>query len=96
MFTASWNDSQSISFVLWDIDREFQNSHEAYEQWLAKTRRKKSTWKCIARSNNEDPLEKSLSLGGHVMKAIKEGKEAFGSTFEKGDCTYYRCRIFPI
>ncbi|PVI05854.1 hypothetical protein DM02DRAFT_515831 [Periconia macrospinosa] len=87
MFSAAWDESHYTAFLLWDIDREFQNAYEAYQRWLTKNLRKKSSWQCIAKSNKEDPLEKALSLGGHVVKAIKEGRETFGSSFERGDST---------
>ncbi|KAF1948427.1 hypothetical protein CC80DRAFT_431621 [Byssothecium circinans] len=85
IFSGVWEDSHYTSFLLWDIDREFRNAHEAYEQWMSKSRRRRSTWQCIASTNKEDPLEKALSLGRHVDKALQEGKEAFGSRFERGD-----------
>jgi hypothetical protein len=82
-----WEESNYTSFMLWDIDREFQNACEAYEQMMAKSRRRKTRWQCIAGSKKEDPLEEALSLGRQVQKVFKEGKALFGSRFEKGDCT---------
>lgn len=83
---GSWEESDYASFLLWDIDREFQNAYEAYEQWLARNRRRRSAWQCITGSTQEDALGKALSLGRHVQKLIDDGKEAFGSRFERGDC----------
>ncbi|KAF2256790.1 hypothetical protein BU26DRAFT_558227 [Trematosphaeria pertusa] len=82
---GSWEESDYASFLLWDIDREFQNAYEAYEQWLARNRRRRSAWQCITGSTQEDALGKALSLGRHVQKLIDDGKEAFGSRFERGD-----------
>ncbi|KAF2639098.1 hypothetical protein P280DRAFT_470499 [Massarina eburnea CBS 473.64] len=87
LFSGVWEESNNTFFMLWDIDREFQNAHELYGQWMAKNRRRRSAWQCIAGSSKEDPLEKALSLGRHVQKAIEEGKEAFGWRYERGDST---------
>ena len=82
-------DSNYTSFLLWDIDREFQNAHDAYEQWMAQNRKRRSTWQCIASPNRETGLERALSLGSHVKKTFEQGKGAFGSRFERGDCEYW-------
>ncbi|CAI6259960.1 unnamed protein product [Periconia digitata] len=87
MFSTHWDESHYTSFLLWDIEREFENAHQAYQRWLTKTLRRKTPWSCIARSNKADPLEKALSLGVHVTKAIKDGKDGLGSSFERGDST---------
>ena len=85
--SGSWDEPHHTSFLLWDIDREFQNAHEAYEEWLAKNRRKRAMWKCIAGGNEEDALGKTLSLGRRVQKCIEDGQETYGSRFDRVDCT---------
>jgi hypothetical protein len=83
-----WENSHHASFTLWDIDREFQNANEAYEQCLTRDRRKRTPWKCFGVQNQDDRLAKALSLGRQVEEVIKSGQETFGATFEKGDCEY--------
>ena len=83
---ADHEKSQYASLTLWDIDREFQNAHETYEQIQAVTRRKRTTWECIGGKNQEDQLAKSLCLGRLVQEVVESGTEAFGATFERGDC----------
>ncbi|KAJ4297643.1 hypothetical protein N0V90_005537 [Kalmusia sp. IMI 367209] len=85
--SSSFEEPNWASFLLWDIDREFQNAHEVYAQWLTKNKRKRSAWECLARSNKEDLLEKSLRLGGQVQRTIEDGQRRFGQKFEKGDAT---------
>ncbi|KAK7189277.1 hypothetical protein DPSP01_003400 [Paraphaeosphaeria sporulosa] len=75
------------SFLLWDVDREFQHAHEAYERWMTKNQRKRSTWECISGSSKEDPLDRSLRLGSRVQRAIQDGQRKFGQKFDKGDAT---------
>jgi hypothetical protein len=84
--SASWDEPHYTSFLLWDIDREFQTANEAYEEWLAKNRRRRAVWRCIVGSHEEDALGKTLSLGRRVQKCIQDGQDAFGSRFERGDC----------
>ena len=81
-----WEKPHYASFTLWDIDREFQDSHEAYEQYLSRNRRKRTTWECFGGRNQDDELAKALSLGRHVRELMKSGQGAFGTRFEKGDC----------
>jgi hypothetical protein len=81
----TWEKSQKAFFTLWDIDREFQNAHEAYEQWQARNRRKRSAWACLSVKHNDDALGKVLSLGRDVRRVMETGKELFGSRFEQGD-----------
>lgn len=88
MISGSWDEKHYTSFLLWDIDREFQNAHEAYEQWLSRSRRKRFAWECMAGSSREDALAKALSLGRQVRKMIEAGQEAFGRRFERGDCKH--------
>lgn len=78
-------DDTWTSFLLWDIEREFQTAHEAYEQWMRKTQRRRSTWDILAGSRKEDPLHRSLRLGSQVQKAVQEGQRKFGQKFDKGD-----------
>jgi hypothetical protein len=84
----TWEKSQKSFFTLWDIDREFQNAHEAYEQWQARNRRKRSTWACLIVRPNDDALGKVLSLGREVRRVMETGKELFGSRFEQGDSMF--------
>jgi hypothetical protein len=79
-------DKPQHSFLtLWDIDREFENSHEAYEQWQARQRRKRSAWACLGVKHHDDALGKALSLGRDVQRVMETGKELFGTRFERGD-----------
>jgi hypothetical protein len=82
-----WEKSQQAFLTLWDIDREFERAHEAYEQWQARNRRKRSTWACLGVKPQDDALGKSLSLGRQVQRVMESGKELFGSRFEQGDST---------
>lgn len=80
-----WEKSQHTSFTLWDIDREFQNAYEAYEQWQARHQRRRPLWACFATKNQDDALGKALSLGRQVQRLMENGKELFGTRFEQGD-----------
>jgi hypothetical protein len=82
-----WENSQHTSFTLWDIDREFQNAHEAYEQWQARNRRRRPVWACLSVKSQDDELGRALSLGRQVQRLLEVGKELFGTRFEQGDCT---------
>jgi hypothetical protein len=82
-----WEKSQQAFLTLWDIDREFQNAHEAYEQWQARNRRKRSAWACFGVKNQDDALGKALNLGREVRRVMETGKELYGSRFEQGDST---------
>ncbi|EUC38887.1 hypothetical protein COCVIDRAFT_89939 [Bipolaris victoriae FI3] len=77
--------SQHTSLTLWDIDRVFQDAHEAYEQWQARHRRSRSKWVCFGTKNRDDAMGKALSLGRQVQRIMEAGKEAFGVRFEEGD-----------
>jgi hypothetical protein len=72
-----WEKSQQAFLTLWDIDREFERAHEAYEQWQARNRRKRSTWACLGVKSQDDALGKSLSLGRQVATVMESGKELF-------------------
>ncbi|KAH5224198.1 hypothetical protein HBI62_116590 [Parastagonospora nodorum] len=82
-----WEKAQQAFLTLWDIDREFQNAHEAYEQWQARNRRKRSSWACLGVKNYEDALGKALSLGREVQRVMERGADLYGSRFEQGDST---------
>jgi hypothetical protein len=84
----TWEKSQQTSFLLWDLDREFQNSYEAYEQWQARNRRGRSAWICFGVKNQDDVLGKALSLGRQVQRLMECGKELYGTRFEQGDCQF--------
>lgn len=81
-----WEKTQHTSLLLWDLDREFQNSCEAYEQWQARNRRKRSMWICLGLKNQDDTLGRALSLGRQVERLMESGKELYGVRFEQGDC----------
>ncbi|KAF1852087.1 uncharacterized protein K460DRAFT_299829 [Cucurbitaria berberidis CBS 394.84] len=82
---VQWEKSQHTSFTLWDIDREFQNAYEAYEQWQAKHRRSRPLWACFGVKSQDDALGKALSLGRQVQRLMETGKQLFGRRFEQGD-----------
>jgi hypothetical protein len=82
---TTWDKPQHTFLTLWDIDREFQNAHEAYEQWQARQRRKRSAWACLGVKHQDDALGKTLSLGRQVQRVMETGKEVFGTRFEQGD-----------
>jgi hypothetical protein len=86
----TWEKPSQNFFALWDIDREFQNAHEAYEQWQARNHRKRSTWACLGLKHHDDALGKTLSLGRQVQRVIDAGIERFGSRFEQGDSKFAR------
>ncbi|KAF2830174.1 hypothetical protein CC86DRAFT_181615 [Ophiobolus disseminans] len=85
--TVTWEKSQHTSLLLWDLDREFQNSYEAYEQWQARNHRKRSAWTCLGLNHKDDTLGRALSLGRQVQRLMDIGKEMFGVRFEQGDST---------
>jgi hypothetical protein len=82
---VSLDEPQHTFLSLWDIDREFQNAHEGYEQWQARHRRKRSAWACLAVKHQDDALGKALSLGREVQRIMEAGKLRFGTRFEQGD-----------
>jgi hypothetical protein len=84
--SGTWEKAHYLSLTLWDIDREFQKSHEAYGKWLAKKQRKRMRWGRFGSKKLEDALGKTLGLGRQVRTALEKGIEAFGSKFEQGDC----------
>ncbi|KAF2036117.1 hypothetical protein EK21DRAFT_96096 [Setomelanomma holmii] len=84
---VSWEKSQHTSFILWDIDREFQNANEAYEQYQARHRRKRTGWACLGMKSQDDALAKALSLGRQAQRLLETGKALFGARFEQGDST---------
>lgn len=83
--TVTWNKSQHTSFLLWDIDREFQNAYELYDQIKTKSGCNRSFWSRLAVKNQDDVLAKALGLGREVRSLMKMGKERFGARFEQGD-----------
>jgi len=87
---VSWDKPQHTNLTLWDIDREFQDAHEAYEQWQARHRRTRSKWACFGTKNRDDAVGKALSLGRQVQRIMEQGKERFGARFEEGDS---KCNI---
>lgn len=86
--SASWEKAHYTSFMIWDIDREFQNAYEAYEEWMIKNRKRRSAWECIGGKGQDDALGKALSLGREVQKVMETGRHQFGSKFEQGDCKF--------
>jgi hypothetical protein len=82
----SWEKGHYLSLTLWDIEREFEKSHEAYEQWQTRNRRKRSKWECFGSRSLDDDLGRALRLGRQVRAMLEKGIEAFGSRFEQGDC----------
>ncbi|KAF2848768.1 hypothetical protein T440DRAFT_146429 [Plenodomus tracheiphilus IPT5] len=80
-----WGESQHTSLTLWDIDREFQQAHKAYEQWLARHRRTRPVWTCFGFRTQEDAVERALNLGRQVQRLMENGKKRFGARFEQGD-----------
>lgn len=90
---VAWNKSQHTSFLLWDIDREFQNAYELYEQLQAKSGRKRSAWSRLAIRNQDDALAKALNLGREVKNFMDTATRRFGARFEEGDGLSHRKRI---
>ena len=88
--TVTWNKSQHTSFLLWDIDRGFQNAYELYEQLQAKSGRKRSAWSRIAIKNQDDVLATALNLGREVKNFMETGERRFGTRFEEGDGASHR------
>ncbi|ORY13639.1 hypothetical protein BCR34DRAFT_480712 [Clohesyomyces aquaticus] len=85
MSTESLDKPNYTSLTLWDIDREFQNSYDAYEQWLSKNRPRRRRWECFGSRNNDDELGKVLCLGRQVREIMEDGQDCFGRKFERGD-----------
>ena len=83
-----WENSPHTSFTLWDIDREFQNAYDAYEEYKARQSRRRAVWTCLRTKNQDDALAKALSLGRQVQRLMEAGKDLFGAPFEQGDCKY--------
>lgn len=86
--TFTWNKSQHTSFLLWDIDREFRNAYELYEQLQARSDIKRSAWVRLTVKSQDDVLAKALNLGREVIHFMETGKKRFGARFEEGDCEY--------
>lgn len=86
--TVTWNKSRHTSFLLWDIDREFQNAYELYEQLPAKHGDKRSTWARLAVKSQDDKLAKALNLGREIRSLMETGIKRFGARFEEGDCVW--------
>jgi hypothetical protein len=84
--SESWEKAHYLSLTLWDIDREFQKSSEAYERWLATSRRKRPAWDRFGSKKLDVELGKALRLSHQVQELLEEGIEEFGSSFEQGDC----------
>ncbi|KAF2272812.1 uncharacterized protein EI97DRAFT_196787 [Westerdykella ornata] len=90
---SSWEKAHYLSLTLWDIEREFQKSYEAYEQWRSKTQRKqkrRSKWVVMSSFRTrklEDKLAKVLRLGRAVRALLDKGIDEFGARFEQGDST---------
>lgn len=85
IMTLTWNKSQHTSLLLWDIDREFQNAYELYEQLQAKSGYRRSAWSRLTVKSQDDVLAKALSLGREVRNFMDTGKKRFGTRFEEGD-----------
>ena len=83
----TWNKLRHTSALLWDIDREFWNAYELYEQLPAKQISQRSSWVCLAVKSQDDMLAKTLNLGREVNSLMEAGVKRFGSRFEDGDCT---------
>jgi hypothetical protein len=81
---------QNTLFTLWDIDREFQNAYEAYEQYQVRRRLKRSVWVCLGTKHHDDALGNALSLGRRVQQIMEIGVKTFGARFEQGDS------MFPV
>jgi hypothetical protein len=88
--TVNWNKTQHTSFLLWDIDREFQNAYELYEQLQVKSGRKRSAWSRLAIRNQDDALAKALDLGREVKNLMEMGTRRSGARFEEGDGSSHR------
>lgn len=82
---VQWGESQHTSLTLWDIDREFQQAHKAYEQWEARHRRTRPVWTCFGIRTKEDAVDRALRLGRQVQRLMENGKQRFGARFEQGD-----------
>ena len=85
---VSWEKSTHGSLTLWDIDREFQDAYEAYEQWQARHRRTRSKWLCLGTKNRDDAVGKALNLGRQIQRIMEQGKARFGVRFEEGDSKF--------
>ncbi|KAF2655924.1 hypothetical protein K491DRAFT_597871 [Lophiostoma macrostomum CBS 122681] len=83
--SESWEKAHYLSLTLWDIDREFQKSHEAYEQWLSASRRKRAAWDYFGTKRLDVELGKALRSSHQVQELLEKGIESFGSSFEQGD-----------
>jgi len=81
---------QNTLFTLWDIDREFRNAYEAYEQYQARRRLKRSVWTCLGTKHYDDALGNALSHGRRVQQTMELGEKTFGARFEQGDS------MFPV
>lgn len=93
---VTWNKSQHTSFLLWDIDREFQNAYELYDQLQAKCSHKRPSWARLIVKTQDDVLAKALNLGRDVRNLMETGKKRFGARFEQGDCMYNYLKVIAM
>ena len=89
-----WEKDNWTTFTIWDIDRAFQESLEAYMQIKQRSRRKRTLLQaCFGITSEDDELARSLSLGRQVQEIMELGRDTIGSKFEKGDCRSIRISL---
>ncbi|KAF2201951.1 hypothetical protein GQ43DRAFT_370215 [Delitschia confertaspora ATCC 74209] len=85
----AWEKDNWTAFAVWDIDRTFQQSYDAYKQVVKKNKKiRHRLVECFGlRPTEDDELAKSLTLGRKIHDIMETGRNALGSRFEKGDST---------
>ena len=85
---VAWEKDNWTTFTVWDIDRAFQEAHDAYALIQQRSRKKRTMLQaCFGiKGADEDELGRSLGLGRQVKEIMELGRDTIGSKFEKGDC----------
>jgi hypothetical protein len=85
---VAWDKPQHTFLLLWDIDCEFRDIYQIYDQLPTRVTRRRVAWMRLGMDNQDDTLRKSLSLGKEIKSLMEIGKERFGTRFEQGDCEH--------
>jgi hypothetical protein len=83
---VAWDKPQHTFLLLWNLDSEFQDTYQIYDQLSTKTGRKRHSWMRLGLESQDETLRKNLCLGKEIKGLMETGKERLGTQFERGDC----------